>query len=74
MDELMRAIDAAHAACDGTREASRAAVVRDIVARLVLDETRIRLDAILGSLDAGDWRAQRDEALKFIAGLPSPTH
>ena len=74
VDELMQAIDAAHAACEGSRARSRAAVVRDIVARLVLDETRIRLDAVLGSLDAADWRAQRDEALRFIARLPGATH
>ncbi len=70
--ELVSAIDKAHEMSAGQRAASRAAVVRDILARLVMEESRKRFDSVLGPHEADDWRADLNIAMNFIEALPSP--
>lgn len=69
--ELVSAIDKAHEMSADKRAESRVAVVRDILTRLVMEETRQRFDSALGPRKAGDWRADLDIAMNFIEALPA---
>ena len=69
--ELVCAIDRAHEMSAVQRAHSRAAVVRDILTRLVMEETRMGLYSVLGTREAGDWRTDVSLAMSFIERLPS---
>lgn len=69
--ELISAIDQAHEMSDERRAHSRAMVVRDILARLVIEETRKRLNAVVGQSAGGGWRDDVRIAMKFIENLPA---
>lgn len=70
--ELIAEIDAAHDMSAQRRAASRAAVVRDIVTHLVMEETRARFDICLKQEgDADGWRSDLATAMRFIDLLPS---
>ncbi len=45
-------------------------MVRDILTRLVMEEARVRIAALLNErTDADDWRSGLDVAVKFIEAL-----
>ncbi len=50
---------------------ARAAVVRDILTRLVMEETRVRITALLDERgEAHDWHSDLEVSMNFAQALP----
>lgn len=70
VEELIAEIDRAHEMAPAQRARSRASVVRDMLARLVLAETRERFTALLREKEDASWRDQLQLASDFLTRWP----